>query len=292
MNWDDMKVFLAIAACGGLKKAATQLGVHHTSVARRIKAFESDLGVKLFDRLPSGYALTQAGESLYQSAQTIRQEFNAIESELSGKDLRLEGDICLTVPHGFALNLLMPDLQEFIEHYPGLNLKIDMRYSMSDLANREADVAIRLVNEPADSLAGRRVCKTHWAAYASENYLASHDPNKHPTECHWLGWGKAHNHLSWAQKELFPDIPVRGDMYSDVLQLAAVKQDFGIASLPCFIGDQTPGVRRVTDADSVARDWIWILSHKDMASNARVRVLVDFLYQALLKKVDLIEGRR
>lgn len=291
MNWDDMKVFLAITATGGLKKAAQKLGVHHTSVARRIKIFEGDLGVKLFDRLPGGYALTQAGESLQQSAQLIRQEFNTIESNLLGKDLRLEGDICLTVPHGFALHLLMPDLQEFMTCYPGVNLKVDMRYTMSDLANREADVAIRLVNEPADSLAGRCVGEVHWSAYASTAYLKTHDLTNNPEDCHWLGWGKADNHLNWAQKALFPSVPVRSDMYSDVLQLAALQQHAGIASLPCYIGDQAEGIERITSAAPIAKDSVWILSHKDMASNARVRALTDFLYRALMQKQHLLEGR-
>ena len=290
MNWDDMKVFLAIANAKGLKKAAKQLQIHHTSVARRIKSFEEDLGAQLFDRLSAGYSLTPAGESLYHSAQLIQQEFNGIEMELLGKDFRLEGDICLTLPHGFALHLLMPDIQEFIKLYPGVKLKIHMTYAVSDLANREADVAIRTVNNPADSFTGRRVAKNHWAAYASTEYLSTHDPVNDPKGCHWLGWGNAANHLDWPQKSNYPEIPVKGDFYSDVLQLAAIQQHMGIASLPCFIGDKAHGVQRVSNTATVARYWIWILAHKDMATNARVRVLIDFLYEALKKQIDLIEG--
>jgi len=291
MNWDDMKVFLAIASTGGLKKAAKQLQIHHTSVARRIKAFEEDLGVKLFDRLASGYTLTQAGEALYNSGQLIRQEFNSIEADLAGKDLRLEGDICLSIPHGFALHLLMADLHAFMDLYPGVNLKIHMTYSMSDLANREADVAIRLDNTPADSLFGRRVTKVHWAAYASTHYLSDHDPLNSPGDCHWLGWGKASNHLSWPWKDRYPNVPVKGNFYSDVLQLAAVEQHMGIASLPCFIGDNAAGIQRISDTAAVAKDWLWILAHKEITTNARVRILIDFLYTALSLKMNTIEGR-
>jgi DNA-binding transcriptional LysR family regulator len=291
VQWDDMKVFLAIASTRGLKKAADQLGVHHTSCARRIKVFEHDLGVKLFDRLPGGYTLTPAGESLYQSAQTIRQEFNAIESDLMGKDLRLEGDICLTIPNGFALNLLMPDIHAFMQRYADVNLRINMTYLMIDLANREADVAIRHVENPPDSLAGRRVALLHSCAYASTNYLSSYDPVNDPESCHWLGWGNAADHLDWTEKSNFPDIPVRGDMYSDVLQLAAIQQDMGIASLPCFMGDTTQGLQRIPGATPVPNDWIWVLAHKDMANNARVRILINFLHESFKQHSDLIEGR-
>jgi DNA-binding transcriptional LysR family regulator len=287
-----MKVFLAIAGQGGLNKASIELGIHHTSCARRIKAFESELGVKLFDRLPSGYALTQAGESLHQSGQIIRQEFNTIETGLAGKDLRLEGDICLTIPLGFALHLLMPHLRDFMDQYPNVDLEINMTYAMKDLANREADVAIRHVDNPPDSLAGKRVARVFRAAYASTEYLETHDPQKNPQNCHWLGWGQAADHLQWAGKAKYPDIPVNGDMYSDVLQLEAVRKGIGIASLPCFLGDLAEDVQRIDSADPEPGDWVWVLAHKDMVRNAKVRILIEFLHASFQTHKNSLKGIR
>jgi len=146
MNWDDIKVFLAVANTGGLKKAAKSLNVHHSSCSRRINALESDLGIKLFDRLPGGYSLTNGGEELLHSAELIQQGFNSIERDVLGKDLRIEGDLCLTLTNGLATHLLMPDLNEFMNLYPDINLKIIMTYDVRDLASREADVAIRHIN--------------------------------------------------------------------------------------------------------------------------------------------------
>ena len=291
MNWDDLKVFLSIASERGLKKAAYKLGIHHTSCARRIKILESQLGVLLFDRLPSGYLLTAAGEQLRQSAQIIQQEFNTIECDLLGQDLRLEGELCLTTPNGFATHLLMPNLKEFMTIYPEIKLEINMTYRMRDLASREADVAIRHVDNPPDSLAGRRVARIHRSAYASVEYLKSHDPINNPTACYWLGWGDASHHLQWAEKAKFPQIPVRGDLYSDVLQLAAVQQHMGIASLPCFIADLEPGIERIPTAEVVPGEWVWILAHKDMVRNAKVKALIDFLFEAFKEHKDIIEGR-
>lgn len=291
MNWDDMKIFLAIARTKGLKKAARSLNMHHTSCARRIKSFEEELGVKLFDRLPGGYALTQAGELLLQSAYKIQDEFNTIECDILGKDLRLEGDICLTLPNGLATHLLMPDIHEFMTLYPNVNVEINMTYSMRDLAAREADVAIRHVDNPPESLAGRRVARSYRSAYASTDYLASHDPVNDPESCHWLGWGDAGNHLKWAEKSKYPRIPVRGDLYSDVLQLAAIKTNMGIATLPCFIGDKEPGIQRIPMAEAVPHDWIWVLAHKDMMTNAKVRALINFLAQCFKKHQNTLEGR-
>lgn len=290
MNWDDIKIFLAIANTGGLKKAARTLNIHHSSCARRINALEDQLGIKLFDRLPSGYRLTRGGEDLLFSADQIQQGFNTIERDLLGKDLRIAGDLCLTLPNGFATHLLMPDLYVFMERYPEINLEINMSYSKRDLASREADVAIRHVDNPPDSLTGKRISRIYNSAYASSEYLATHDLKTAPGACFWLGWGNSANHLKWAGKARYPLIPVRGDMYSDVLQLVAVQAHMGIASLPCFLGDNTPGIERIPDVDVVAGEWIWVLAHKDMAKSARVSVLIDFLAKALLTHQDKITG--
>jgi DNA-binding transcriptional LysR family regulator len=151
-------------------------------------------------------------------------------------------------------------------------------------------VAIRHVNNPPDSLSGRRVARIFRSAYASTEYLRIHDPAKDPENCHWLGWGDAANHLEWAEKENFPNIPVRGNMYSDVLQLDAVKENLGIASLPCFLGDETAGIQRIYDTKPVPGEWIWVLAHKDMVRNAKVRILIDFLHTSFQKHKDAIEG--
>jgi DNA-binding transcriptional LysR family regulator len=230
VNWDDMKVFLAIAKTGGLKKAARVLDIHHSSCARRIHSLENDLGIRLFDRLPGGYALTHGGEALLLSAEQIDREFDTIERDILGKDLRIEGDLCLTLPNGFATHLLMPDIHAFMNQFPKVHLELNMTYADRDLASREADVAIRHVDNPVDSLTGKRVSRIYRCAYASVEYLSAHDPVNNPDSCHWLGWGDAANHLKWAEKKKYPQIPVRGDMFSDVLQLAAIQENMGIAS--------------------------------------------------------------
>ena len=291
MNWDDLKVFLAIAQAKGLKKAAAKLGMHHTSCARRIKALESELGSKLFDRLPSGYVLTPVGEHLWNSASKIQEGFDAIECDLTGLDARLEGNLSVTIPNGFATHLLMPNIADFMALYPDVNVEINMTYQFRDLARREADVAIRLADNPPESLAGKRVGRVYYSAYASEKYLETHDPLNDPDSCHWLGWGDAGNHLQWPEKKNYPDIPVRGNMYSDVLQLSAIKTHLGIASLPCFIGDREIGIKRIPKATSIPSDWVWVLAHKDMMSNARVRAFMDFISAAFTQYKDLLEGR-
>lgn len=291
MNWDDLKIFRAVAKNGSLKKAANKLDMHHSSCARRLKVLENDLGTRLFDRLPSGYKLTEAGQRLARSADVIYDEFNDIELDLTGKDTRLEGDIRVTLPLGFATHLLMPAIHQFMQQYPAVHIDINMTYQVRDLANRDADIAIRHVDNPPYSLGGKRVVQIYRSAYASTQYLETHDPVANPLECHWLGWGDAENHLKWPQKSKFPSIPVRANMYSDVLQLAAIQDHMGIASLPCFIGDATPGIRRIPNATAEPNDWIWVLAHRDMMSNVRVRTFMTHIAAAFEDRRDLLQGK-
>jgi hypothetical protein len=106
-----------------------------------------------------------------------------------GKDLRIEGDLCLTLTNGLACHLLMPDLNEFMQRYPDINLKIEMTYGVRDLT-------------------GKRVGRISESAYASKVYLAEHDVLNQPEDCHWLGWGDARTseskHLKWAGKDQYP----------------------------------------------------------------------------------------
>lgn len=291
MNWDDFRIFLAISKSGGLKKAAQALDMHHSSCARRLNALEDKLGVRLFDRLPGGYTPTEAGRKLARSMQIIQDEFNGIERGLTGTDRSLDGPVKLSLTHGFALHLLMPDIRRFMQDFPGIQLELNMTYKFTDLASREADVAIRQADDPPHSLAGPRVGRVHWCAYASDAYLDRHDPVNDPEDCHWLGWGNPVRHLDWAAKRKFPAIPVRGNLYSEVLQLAAIRQHAGIASLPCYMADGVPGIRRVPGAVPEPREWIWVLAHKDMSANARVRALIDHLKHSFEQKQPMLLGQ-
>jgi len=150
MNWDDLKITLAVAEKESILKAAKFLDVHHTTVSRRIKAFEEQLGVRIFDRLPQGYKLTEAGEKVVRSSTHIEEEVNNLERHIQGKDTRLEGDIILSLPAIIALYFAMPLIAEFMNLYPGISIKTRISDNIADLDRREADVAFRITQKPAE----------------------------------------------------------------------------------------------------------------------------------------------
>ena len=178
MNWDDVKIFLALAREGSVRSAGAKLSISHATVARRINALEKKIGVRLFDRLTNGLAITVAGEDMLQSALRMEEEMNSLERRILGQDSRLEGEVRVTMPDILATNLLMPDLVEFTRKYPDIDLAILPSYDVFDLSQREADVAIRCVPHhklPPEYLVGHRLITYAKAIYASQKYLAKFD---------------------------------------------------------------------------------------------------------------------
>lgn len=291
MNWDDLKIFLAISREGSARAAAEKLGIHHSTITRRVDSFESTQQTRLFDRLPSGYALTLAGEELLQAAIRVEDEINSIERQILGQDVQLKGDIRVTMADAMAVHLLMPDLVRFMETYPEVNLELLISYEVYSLTKREADVAIRCTANPPEHLVGRKVACYHCANYASQQYLAAHNLPDDTRGAHWIGWDSPTPYPDWVRKSQFPHVPVRGRLNNAMAQLAAVKEGLGIARIPCFLGDPEPTLQRIPPGDSAPSHDVWLLTHKDLLSAVRIQTFMDFMTDAFQQKQDLLEGR-
>lgn len=290
-DWDDFRHFLAVARKGSIRAAAAELGVNHSTVSRRIDAFEKRLEVRVFERLPSGYFLTPAGEEMLGSAERVEAEMTAAERRVAGRDARLGGLLRVTLPDSLAQKLLMPDLVAFSEAHTEIVLELDVTTSMADLARREADVAIRLSNDPPGYLVGRRLLKYAKAIYASEAYLARQDPIAGNETMAWIGWNDAVPDPQWVRESPYPRAPARNRIFNSMVQLEATKAGMGLGMLPCYMADVEPVLRRLPPGRPIPDRDIWLLTHEDLRHTARVRRFLDFIAEAILAKRDLLEGR-
>ncbi len=290
MDWDDLKVFMAVARAGSLRAASRVLEVNNTTVSRRIRRFEARLGARLFDRTPGGYAITAAGEEILAAARRIEAEVQGVERRLSGHDARLSGDIVFTAPDSALLRLLMPDLVAFMDLYPEVTLEIDMSLETANLSAREADVALRATTRPPDHLIGRKVARIAQAPYATPDYLAKHDLVEDPGAARWLGWHDRVALPDWVRDGPLPETPVRGRIPSDVCQLEAAKAGAGIALLPCYLGDSDPALVRVPPGRPLGSHEYWLLTHRDLLATARLRTFWDYLLEVMKRRQPLIEG--
>lgn len=289
--WDDLRVFLAISRSGSLNGAARALGVNHSTVFRRINGFEEALGVRLFDRLTSGYALTIAGEEMRATAERVEQEIDRLDRRISGQDLRLEGTLVVTTTDTLTENMLGPYLAAFKQAYPGITLDLVLDNQHINLSKRLADIAIRPTLSPPETLVGRRVATLAFAPYTAKRTV-----KKRPADLaaqDWLAVDDSLAHLAadkWFRKSL-PDAHIAMRSNSLLGLLHGCEAGMGAALLPCFMGDPRAKLVRLGAPIPEAASALWLLTHEDLRHTARIRAFMDFMADALMAEVELLEGR-
>jgi DNA-binding transcriptional LysR family regulator len=291
MEWDDLRYVLAVANAGSLAGAARRLGVNHTTVLRRVGAFEKRLGLRLFERLPTGYVLTAGGEELIAAARHIDETVTTLQRRLAGQDLRLSGTIRVTTTDTLMASILPEALAEFRALYPGIQVEIAVSNLMFNLTKRDADVAIRPAEDPPETLIGRRVAKIAFAIYASPQYLMKHKA-KDLAGHRWVGPDDSLAGTSvarWMRAELADsEIMLRAD---SLLALRhAAQAGLGLAALPCYLGDTAPDLVCVHRPIPEMETALWILTHQDLRHTARIRAFTEFAAGAFARRRPLLEG--
>jgi DNA-binding transcriptional LysR family regulator len=292
MNWDDLRFVLALAKAGSLARAAKELRVDHTTVGRRIEAVEADLGVRLFARTTTGYALTADATRLLPDIEQVEEAVLALERGAHASRDSLEGSVRITSGETFGACYLAPRLATFGREHPGLTIEIVTGGAVLDLARREADVAVRFFRSPHESLVVRRVAELGHALYASEDYLArrplesADELREHPILTTTPGPGVIE--AAWVERLTGGARPVFISNMTIAL-VAAARAGAGIAVLPRYLGDQEPTLRRLPMADE-PKESIWITVHRDLKSTPRVRVVLDFLSACLKRDRALLLG--
>ncbi len=289
MNWDDLRLFLAVAREGSISGGARQLGVQHSTVSRRIRALETELGVRLIERKKSGYELTDAGENLKLAASKIENEVLEVDGTLGGKDTQLTGELRVTAINNMASTVLMPMFASFSKRYPGVDLHVIVSNKYASLSEREADIAIRLTNTPMETLIGRRLATVASTVYGSRAYIARlHAERGKPK---WLGVECCGFHQSWTKNACGGQ---HHNFYVDdtLLTIAALSQDLGVAYLPCFMGDSDPELERYCSPDPKLDLGLWLLFHPDLKRTARVLAFRDHMAEEIEAQQALFEGAR
>lgn len=284
MNWDDLRFFLALAREGTVSGAGRALAVKHTTVARRISALEDQLGSRLFDRLASGYAMTQVAENLYQHALSMEEVAQAADREVFGMDAQLSGTLKLASSYDLFTRLITPRLCEFTEQYPSIDIELLSSTGLVDLSNRQADIALRISPKPPDYLIGRKVLPLSHGIYGSDRYLKKKRVNEK-----LILWEHERNTPEWVNDHFSgARVVVRAN---DIMtKMEAVKNHMGLARLPCYVADAEPSLRRL-DVTLMPSNWgVWVLSHVDLRSTARVRVCREFLIEIIEQQKNLVEG--
>ena len=279
MTWDDIRYFLAVARSGSIAQAARQLEVAYTTVSRRIDAFEDRLGTRLFDRLPTGYVPTAEAEAVLDEALAMEERAAAFDRGLFGQDRRLSGQLRVATSDAVATSLLLPHLHRFEALHPDISLEIASSENVVNLDLREADIAVRVTGAPPDHLIGRKVGEATYGVFASQDYRSAHRSLNRPSvrALTWIGEGSP---PAWHQNE-FAKTPFGPRFDSAIAMVSAIRAGLGIGSVPDFLVAHEPTLVRV-NRRRVESGWgVWILTHPDTKTSARVRAFRTFLASVL-----------
>lgn len=289
LSWDDLQVFLAVVRQGSILGAARALGVNHSTVLRRVGSLEETLSARLFDRLPSGYALTSSGSEIAERLAGITEQIDAAHRQLMGVDVEIKGIIRLTSTDTLVHGLLMPLIVRFQERHRGVQVQLVVNNSFLSLSKREADVAIRGSNRPPENLVGRRVGDIQTALYASRAYLKAVGRKASLQDHTWVAPDESLAHLEQA-KWLIRNVPagriaVRVD--SLVGMVDAVVHGAGVGMLLCPLAESRPGLVQLEAPDERLNTQVWILTHPDLKQVARIRAFTQFMFDALSTHASL-----
>jgi DNA-binding transcriptional LysR family regulator len=299
IDWDDLRFVLAVADSGSLNRAASTLRVNRTTVLRRINAFERKHGVRLFERLATGYTLTDAGNEILAAARGFENAIVSIERKLAGQDLRAEGLVRVTTTDTLLASVLPAALATFKQEQPGIAIDVTTSNAFANLSKRDADVAIRPAVDPPEFLMGRRIGSVMFAVYAAATLNGGSDRLIAATALDDTGerWVAPDDTLAgtsvarWmhtAMPSVRPDI--RADSLVSMRELCAAGA--GLAALPCYLGDSDARLIRARPPIPEMTTALWVLTHPDLARTARVRLFMDHVSAALGRQRPLLEGQR
>jgi DNA-binding transcriptional LysR family regulator len=293
LDWQDIQIFLEVARSQRLTDAARRLGLDHSTLSRRTRRFEQKLNTQLFERSTHGYHLTEAGQQLLAHAEEMaRHAFEAGES-LTDKNHQISGQIRLGVTEGFGTWVIAPLLSAFCARHPGVTLDLLALPRVVNLSRHEADLAITVERPVSPGLVISRLCDYRLRLYGSAGYLSRHG---RPARLAELG---AHRLVGYVDDLIFseqlsyleplldpavvghpgPHFAMRST--SVTTQHAACLHGAGLAVLPCFMAETSAALVKVLEEEVAIDRQFWITARQEQRRLARVRLLWEFLREAL-----------
>jgi DNA-binding transcriptional LysR family regulator len=291
IDWDNVRYFLAVARGGSVRAAAECLGVNHSTVLRRIAQLEERLGALMFEKLPSGYRLTAAGEEVVELAIQMEASSHQLETRVFGRDQSARGLLRVTLPPFLATHLLMPDLADFARLHPDIEMEILSTGEVANLTNREADVAIRIVADRKTlplNLHGLKGPELFSGVYMSRDRLAAWRAGA-PDPIRWIVIGN-HGLPAWAREGEVHTTGVPFRTPDAETQIVAVRQGIGMTKLPCFVGDTDALLVRVPGTDLPMHGTLWLLTQGEARKTKRVRLFTEFVSRRLAAYAPLLAG--
>jgi len=287
-DWNRARAFLVTAEEGSLSAAARALGLAQPTLGRQVAALEQELGVILFDRLGRTLTLTPSGLELLDHVRNMGQAANRVSLAASGQAHSIEGSICITASEIYSAYLLPPVIAKLRKIAPGIEVEIVASNATVDLRRREADIAIRNARPTQSDLIARKLGNDTARLYAAMSYLDHIGPPDSPaalSRADFIGFDSTAVMRDGLNKlglnltdSNFPILTT-----NHLVQWEMVKQGVGIGVVPESLGEAEPLVRQALPGLPPLVFDMWLVTHRELNTSRRVRLVFDFLAQQLAR---------
>jgi len=274
-DWENLRYFIAVVQAGSLSAAARRLNVDHATVSRRLSALESELKMRVIDRLPRACRPTAAGRQILEFAEKMEEHAFAIERAALAEHMPMHGTVTISVPPVLANNLFANHLHEFVQLHPGIRLSMASQAQSISLGRREADIAVRLFRPEEPQNVTRKLGEMTFGLYASRDYLHAASPADWAFICYEAQFAEM-PHQKWLES-IAQGRRIACEVSDITTQQAAARTGIGVAALPVFMGDCDPGLQRLAFDSASYRREIWLVVHADLRHSPPIRAVIDFI---------------
>lgn len=286
LDWNDLRVLLAVGRTGKLTAAAQKLRADHATVSRRVSALEEALHVKLLERRSTGCRLTEQGLKLMHSAEAMESLVLGSLSDLKLEAHQVSGAVRIGAPEGFGSYFLAPRLGELCGAHPELEIELVAMGAAFSLSKREADIAIGLTRPQQGRLYARKLTDYRLGLYAARDYFETHDEIKTVADLaghRLIGYIEDLVYSSELSNlldvEALPTPMLRSSNL--IAQMKATVSGAGVCVLPGFIAENHAKLRPVLANDISIQRSFWLTVHADLRDLGRVRAVSDFIEGAV-----------
>lgn len=283
-DWDDLRVFLAVARARRMAPAARALGVDATTIGRRLARLSDALGAELFESVGIEKRLTDRGQSLFRHGEAIESAALAAMGEVTGESRSLSGQVRLSVAEGFGTWVLAPALPAFHRTHPDIQVDVITASGFLNPSKREADMAVMLARPRSGKLVASKLGDYRLRLYAARAYLEAHGRPERAEEL------KRHTLISYVPEFIYsPELDYLGEIGAGLepklrsssinIQHRLVSGGAGIGMLPGFIGERDPNIVPLLVDEKEIRRSYWLVTHSDTRGLARIEAVADLLHR-------------
>ena len=286
LNWDDLRILLAVAETGSLSAAAIELRLSQPTIGRRIRALELSLGLRIIDKVSNRIELSPAGQRIIAKAGAMTAAAAAVTDE-ARLAASLETDPVHVTATGSVSLFLTDYLATLHRDCGGIPLQLSASRTRANLQRRDADIALRMRRLPTDGdLVARRLCRIAFSVYAPQATAPE-------TEAVLIGLPQTDKRPS--QAAFFDDWAAGRPValrISDVAQRYRAISAGGIGLLPCWLGDLTPGLQRLVAPPAELQEDLYLMIHRNLKTDRRIKAVAASLTRLFKARASVLAGRR